>query len=193
MSILQREDKSLDSQRVVCFTETPLEYTYLLLKEIEGRKCQFGPYGVAIPKRLGRNAGANPVWYVDISPTGIEWLSNSINALVEDAVKSNGFEKSPIARLAPFVEQMGSGQAANTGTAYRKEFWWEREWRFLGNFTLPEHILILCPESEFVEIKEAEAKDTNRFSSAQLIDPRWGLERIIAHLAGFNRDEVELV
>jgi hypothetical protein len=39
------------SQRCVCFTETPLEHTYWLLQEIDGRAVRLAPYGVAFPKK----------------------------------------------------------------------------------------------------------------------------------------------
>ena len=61
------------SQHCVCFTETPLEYTHLLLADIEHRDMHFEPYGIAITKRIGRRRGVNPVWYLDITP-GHSWL-----------------------------------------------------------------------------------------------------------------------
>jgi hypothetical protein len=66
------------SQRCVCFTETPLEYTHLLLADIENRDMHFEPYGIAITKRVGRLRGVNPVWYLDITP-GHPWLAANID------------------------------------------------------------------------------------------------------------------
>jgi hypothetical protein len=178
---------STDSQKVVCFTETPLEYTYLLLEKIEKRKCQFGPYGIALTKRLGRDNGVNPVWYVDISPTGHDWLSNRINALVRAAVASKAFDASDISRLTPFIEQMGSG------LSYTKEFWWEREWRHHGDFRLPHRLMVLSPEEDFDEIQAAIPKKPKWFEEPSFVDPRWGLEQIIARLAGFSAPEIDLL
>src|SRR5689334_15224853 len=67
-SRLARQGRDMDSQRTVCFTETPLEFTYLLVENIENRNVSFAPYGVAITKRIGRRTGVNPIWYVDITP-----------------------------------------------------------------------------------------------------------------------------
>ena len=115
---------SVESQRCVCFSETPLEHVSLLVEEIEGRECQFEPYGIAITKKQGRAEGVNPVWYGDITP-GHDWLSNPINALVDEAVQYRSFEGSHLARLTPFIEPMGRGKGPKG--PYRKEFWWERE------------------------------------------------------------------
>ena len=47
---LQRAGIDLRTQKCVCFTETPLEYVYLLCEEIENRQIRLEPYGVALPK-----------------------------------------------------------------------------------------------------------------------------------------------
>ena len=57
-----------ESQKCVCFTETPFEYIHQMVGQIKGRSYELGSYGIAITKRLARNKGVNPVWYVDISP-----------------------------------------------------------------------------------------------------------------------------
>ena len=66
------------SQRVVCFTETPLEHIHLLTSDIDGRQIKFEPYGIALTKPIARSSGTNPVWYVDITP-GHDWLTNPLN------------------------------------------------------------------------------------------------------------------
>jgi hypothetical protein len=177
--------ESLDSQRCVCFTETPLEHVALLLEDIDGRDCQFAPYGVAITKKQGRKEGLNPVWYVDITP-GHDWLTKPLNDLVGAAIKAD-FSTSAIAKLTPFVEQMGTGTRASDGKKYRKEFWWEREWRCVGNFDLPDHIIVLCPREEHEDFRAIVDAGT---LDVRFLDPRWSLEQIIARLAGFDDDEV---
>jgi len=181
----KNKHQSSNSQKCVCFTETPLEYLYLILENIEGREYQFAPYGVAITKKLARKQRVNPIWYVDITP-GHEWLMNPINDLIDNP---NGtFDESPISKITPFIEQMGSGPNRETSQSYRKEFWWEREWRHQGDFSLPNHVLLICPEEDFHEF-EALAKGKGH--SVKCIDPKWGLEQIIAHLAGFDVGDIE--
>lgn len=90
---------------------------------IDGRAVQLQPYGIALPKKMGRSMGVNPVWYLDMSPGPHEWLTNPFNALIESAIDAGKFDESDIAKLAPFVEQMGTNRART----FRKEFWWERE------------------------------------------------------------------
>lgn len=183
---LSSAGKPTDSQRCVCFTETPLEHVSLLVGEIEGRACQFAPYGVAITKKQGRKSGVNPVWYVDITP-GHDWLSKPINELVGRAIQGGSFDADPIAKITPFIEQMGAG-AAQVGGGYRKEFWWEREWRHVGDFLLPSTFIVLCPEESVTELK-AVVDGLDVMIKVRFIDPRWSLEQIIARLAGFSADE----
>lgn len=145
---LEEYNLDCDSQKCVCFTETPLEYTYLLLEEIDYRQVEFKPYGIAVTKRLARENGVNPVWYLDITP-GHDWLTKPVNVLINEALDSGDFEDAPIAKLTPFIEQMGTQESK-----YRKEFWWEREWRKQGDFKLPNHFVVLCPESDHKEFKK---------------------------------------
>lgn len=194
VSLLRKKQLGTDSQKCVCFTETPLEHVKFMLGRIEGRQCQFEPYGVAITKRHGRKSGVNPIWYVDITP-GHDWLTEPLNKLIEEALQSQiPFEKCAISKITPFIEQMGSGQD-DTGGGYRKEFWWEREWRSTSAVSLGWRLLVLCPEDEIGEFKQF-IKEVNEEQSVMLkasfIDPRWSLEQIIAALAGFPANEIHL-
>jgi Putative abortive phage resistance protein AbiGi, antitoxin len=188
---LEKAGLSTDSQRCVCFTETPLELIHLLLGEIEQRSYQFEPYGVAITKKLGRHRGVNPVWYLDITP-GHDWLTGPIDTLIHSEISAATFEGSPISKIAPFIEQMGSGAKAGGFGGYRKEFWWEREWRHVGNIFMPIRFLVICPEGRFAEFRAALAESGAAFHP-QFIDAEWGLEQIIARLAGFSAAEVDIL
>jgi hypothetical protein len=131
VSKLNSKGKSTDSQKCVCFTETPLEHVSLL-GEIEGRRYDFKPYGVAITKMQGRRNGVNPVWYLDMtsgSGIGHEWRTKAVDELLEQALDSKQpFDQQPVEKLTPFIEQMGTGESSATRPRYQKEFWWEREW-----------------------------------------------------------------
>jgi hypothetical protein len=76
----------------------------------------------------------------------------------------------------------------------RREFWWEREWRYRGNlsFTWSEVVAVFAPHSRHAEVRTAlEEAEAERASEAEveadelpaILDPRWGLERMIAALA----------
>jgi hypothetical protein len=179
----EASEDDLASQRAVCFTETPLEHLHLMLVDIEDirRTCKFAPYGIAMTKKIAREKGVNPIWYVDITP-GHTWLTNPINNLIDEAIASGKFANTNIAKLTPFIEQMGS-----LGGSYRKEFWWEREWRHRGDFSLPRRIILIAPEEEHREFAKV-AEDHS--IEASFIDPKWGLEAIIARLAGFDPNDV---
>lgn len=175
-----------DSQRCVCFTESPLESVYWLLAEIDGRQVQFRPFGIALPKKQGRSLGVNPVWYVDTTP-GHDWLMNPINDLINQAIGAGNFAASRIARIAPFIEQMGTWQAN------RKEFWWEREWRHVGDLQLPDRIIILCPEVDFEHFQNVVSHTQPPQRSCRFVDPQWGLEQIIGRLAGYTGADIEML
>lgn len=188
VSTLAAGQLNADSQRCVCFTETPLENVKFMLGAIEGRQCQFEPYGVAITKRQGRENGVNPIWYVDITP-GHDWLTGPLNNLVDEALASGKpFKDCPISKITPFIEQMGTG-AKPEGGGYRKEFWWEREWRSTSSVSLGWRFLVLCPEEEFDGLNEI-VKLLDVALKVKFIDPRWSLEQIIASLAGFSTAEI---
>lgn len=177
------DDPSKQSQRVVCFSEVPLEHIYSLVLDIEGRQIKLRPYGLAMTKLTARKLGVNPVWYVDMTPgQEKQWvLRNAIEALRDEAIANTNFHEQEIANLTPFVEQMGTWSQES-----KKEWWWEREWRHVGNLSIPfRKVIWLCPEDEMDSIREATEDNT-----AHMIDPRWGLEQIIAHLAGFAPEDV---
>jgi hypothetical protein len=175
-------DDQLGSQHVVCFSETPLEHTYSLVAPIDGRQIRLEPYGVGLTKMLGRRLGVNPVWYVDMTP-GRDWtMSKAMNELVRAA--GVGFATDPVRHLTPFVEMMGTW-----GSGSQKEFWWEREWRHVGELDLwpiRDKVLWLCPENEIPEMEQV-VRDQWAIPDRDpihCIDPRWGLEQIIGALMG---------
>lgn len=169
------------SQRCVCFSETPLEHIHLLLGSmVPAREVVMEPYGVAFPKMLARSIGINPVWYVDKTP-GRDWkLSQALDALTRwtaDAAATSGtpFGNYYFAHISPFFEFMGTWPT----TGGQKEFWWEREWRHVGDLFVREPgVIWLCPEDEVDDLRELSGRPIEPW-----IDPRWGLEAIIAHLA----------
>jgi hypothetical protein len=101
-------------------------------------------------------------------------------------------EWSPIAEIAPFIETMGP--VGRPGETRRREFWWEREWRYRGDlsFAWNEVVAVFAPQPQHDALRgmlqQAEAE---RVSEAEvdpeepppMLDPRWGLERMIAALA----------
>ena len=169
---------NLDTQKVVCFTETPLEHVRLLTEEIQGRRFKFGPYGIAITKRAARKWSVNPVWYLDITP-GHDWLTKPLQNIIDGEIRAKTFSESDIAKLTPFIEQMG------TGTDYFKEYWWEREWRHVGDFHLNMWFIVICPEKDYDEVR------ASSLSKIPFIDPDWSLEQIIGKLAGFKSEDID--
>lgn len=175
------------TQRAVCFTETPLEHVHALAGTITlwGRERRFSlePYGVAISKMAARRFGVNPVWYVDMTP-GRDWtIYEALNRLYAEAIDSGAFHTHPAARIFPYVEKMGRWDI----NGRIREFSWEREWRHVGDFQLPQSgVVWLCPETDIAELRAQVGEQ----ASYPWVDPSWGLERIIAHLAGFQETDI---
>lgn len=187
------------SQKVVCFTETPLEHIWMMLEDIDGRTMQFEPYGIATTRTAGREMQCNPVWYSDMTRIGYTWplkhMTDLVTRAMEAAKTPTGYDSDvlraePFLRLAPYFETMGP-----VGRHDRKEFWWEREWRCVGDFymTRPSPIVaILAPATEHASIREQLEGMGNaaQWNSRPLLDPRWGLERMIASLARVGGDSI---
>jgi hypothetical protein len=152
------------------------------VQRIPKRKFRLSPYGLAFTKMKARELGANPIWYLDITP-GHDWLMNPINQLIESEMKRRRrFRNAPLSKVTPFIEQMGSG-TGQSGYGYRKEFWWEREWRYRGDFCFPIQDVALgfAPESRIEGFEKYTAKLGRKIP---FVDPRWSMEKTIARLAG---------
>jgi hypothetical protein len=77
----------------------------------------------------------------------------------------------PILRLTPFIEQMGPTLQG------RKEFWWEREWRRVGDlgFNPLDIVAVFAPEGDHRPIKEQlEATDLYDYKMPAFMDTQWG-------------------
>jgi hypothetical protein len=174
--------RDLATQRCVSFSETPLEHIHCLTCEIPGRGVRLSNYGLAFTKMAARKRGVNPVWYVDITP-GHDWLMKPINEMIRAEAKRGRFRESNLAQVCPFIEPMGSGRRRG-GWGYRKEFWWEREWRHRGDFSFGYYDIAfgLAPEDD-VEAFETRVRTLSR-RRVRFLDPNWGPEKMIAHLAG---------
>ena len=179
-------ETSMLSQRVVCFTETPLEHAWSFVCNIAGRTYKLQPFGLAFRKKRARQMGINPIWYTDATSApgrSEDWLSRHIERLVERAaISGTPFADDPIAKIAPFVEVMGTWESS------RKEFWWEREWLHLGDltFSLADVAVVLCRESDMDYIHPYLKSESGRVVPA--VDPTWGLEHIISRLAGAEEE-----
>ena len=169
------------SQKVVCFSETPLDQIYTMSADIARRQVKLKPYGLAFTKMVARRKGTNPVWYVDMTP-GYTWnICAALNALRTAACASDeaAFVAHPGAALFPFCEPMGTWPGKP-----QHEFWWEREWRHPGDFWFfdNEIALVIAPEDDH--------KDFEAVIPGKVIDATWSLERMIAKLVGLTADDV---
>jgi hypothetical protein len=169
-----------NSQKAVCFSETPLDQTYSLFAEIARRQVKLKPYGLAFTRMVARRKGTSPVWYIDMTP-GYTWtISAGLNTLRTQASADEAtFVAHPAAAIFPFCEGMGTWDGRS-----QREFWWEREWRHVGDFRFfdEELALVLCPEADHRQFEAV--------APGKCIDPSWSLERMIAKLVGLSANDV---
>ncbi|MFC8386737.1 abortive infection system antitoxin AbiGi family protein [Nocardia sp. NPDC057272] len=175
------------TQRTVCFTDTPLEHCWMMVREIEQRGCQFRPYGVAFTKGYARSRGCNPVWYMDQTP-GYTWLTGAVDRMTGAARRQ--CDEDPglnpatldILKITPFFEQSGEG----------KDFAWEREWRCRGDFHFqsPYNVMaVFAPEVLHPALKDVIAGMSPEWMERKVpvLDPDWGLERMLVAMSGVAR------
>lgn len=104
-----------DSQRVVCFSEIPLD----MLDRLVERRSR---YGIAFRKDVLVAKGGTPLWYVDSdSPQAA-----AVREIIQDRIADGIDPADPFWKLTPFIDHPG----IYNGRPYRFE--WEREWRVAG-------------------------------------------------------------
>ncbi len=171
---------ALESQKVACFSETPLDQIHSMFADIAGRDVKLKPYGLAFTKIVARRNGTNPCWYYDLNRGTYSAVGTALFALRDQACKDEAtFLAHPARHLFPFAEWMGTG-----GTGTQHEFWWEREWRHIGDFSFDasQVALVLSPEADHA--------DFEKIAPGKVIDPSWSLERMIAKLVGLSASDV---
>jgi hypothetical protein len=171
----------------------------MMLEDIEGRSVHFQPYGFALTKTTARKSHINPVWYSDISTRGgRDWPTAAVNQMITEATQratdSNGeldqqaLSEEPVFKITPFFEQMGPMR-----NDLPKEFWWEREWRHVDDFYIPfpsRVVATLAPAEDHESLRGDLMQRNERWAARPMLDPRWGLERMMAELAGVADDQI---
>jgi hypothetical protein len=97
---------------------------------------------------------------------------------------------SPISKIAPFIEQMGP--VGTEGARRRREFAWEREWRHHGDlhFDWRDLVAVFAPEHRHASFQDLLDERGMAAELLNLLDPRWGLERMIGELASVRPEHV---
>jgi len=154
---------------VVCFTEAPLHQIKTFIGKIEGRDIHLGPYGLVFTKEFVSEAGGNPALYVNTQHH--RQLRDAANALFEQA-EDEGFANSALTPLLPYINIFG-----RTAGGGRYDFYWEREWRVVGDlhFDYDDVVVGLCPEDRIEGFED-------EFHDVRFIYPGWSLDAIITHL-----------
>lgn len=152
----------MKSQKVACFSATPLDYLPTLIEPGIWRRYKFQPYGLVFSRDYMIYMGANEVWYLNTFPSSsaFRWLAHDINELIDlgslDGEKrpdAKNWDASWIARVTPYIETVGKWQTGYMGATRAKDFTFEREWRYSGDF----HFARSKIEAIIVPVGEAES------------------------------------
>lgn len=126
----------MESQRVVCFSETPISQIDGLVDPGIERQYEFQPYGVIFTRDYLLTRGVSPVGYLNQYPGDLsfEWPIRHYNRLMDAAVlgddgvpNAERWNNSPIAHVVPYLESIGEWNTI------KKDFSFEREWRHIGD------------------------------------------------------------
>jgi hypothetical protein len=157
-----------ESQRSVCFSETPLGF----LERVAKRRRS--SYGIVFAKRFLLELGGAPLWYLEDGTAP----QIAMSALIE-LHRQNGVDPNdPLWRITPLID-CPSGPTS----PYRYDFRWEREWRVAADVSfvpsdvaallIPEHNHV--PAREFFE--EHVADNTGPGYFCPYVDPLWPVDR----------------
>ncbi|MCL5886786.1 MAG: abortive infection system antitoxin AbiGi family protein [Actinobacteria bacterium] len=157
-----------DSQKVVCFSEAPLD---VLDRIIRNR----GPYGIAFSKDFIISRGGGSVWYVEPD-------SEAAAAVLEVILpsESSASPQNPAWSITPFIEFVGAGPNG--------PFRWEREWRHVGHlcFNQVEPSFLFIPEelhdAARAFFEDARAENLGPCYECKFLDARWERKRVLAEL-----------
>ncbi|WP_158171050.1 hypothetical protein [Rhodococcus sp. JT-3] len=173
------------TQRTVCFTDMPIEHSWMMVRQIAGRSWNFQPYGVVFTKAFARVKGCHPIWYVDaVGPppsmsTAVGRLVEAYRTGITNDPANYQLENLDILRLTPFMEWRHAGQ----------DFVWEREWRHRGNFNFdaPRNVVaVYAPENQHLRLRGQIAGLSPDWAARTIpiLDPKWGSDRILQALSG---------
>jgi hypothetical protein len=160
----------LDFTRSVCFTETPLNYVRYLF-DIEGRGINLEPYGLVFSKTFLLEKGANPVFYINTFDK--KEPRTELRTVIARMI-NNHPNKEDMKEIVAYFDTYGK----IAGSDKIRDFYWEREWRFKGNFTFDDKDIIigLCPDGDLDFFSD-------RYKNIKFISPYMSMEEIIQLIA----------
>jgi len=171
------------TQRVVCFTDTPIEHSWMMVRDIAGRSWDFQPYGVVFAKNFARAQGCHPIWYLDEqgpAPSIAAAMRQLIQTYRDARAKTPADyppESMDILRMTPFMELRTEQQ----------DFFWEREWRHRGDFRFAttDVVAVFAPEKDHARLKPLISGLSVDWATRDvpLLDPVWGTNYIFGALS----------
>ena len=168
LHVKQIPEENHDDFAVCCFTETPLSELHLLTRHIPGRSIELSDYGIVFSRQFLISKGAQPALYLNLYDNNQHLREAARN--ICDIVSENGFRRTGLAHLLPFLNTMNE----------RHDFAWEREWRIAGDlhFDARDIVAVIVPET-------GERMLTRKYleRGIPVISPGWSTERIVAEFS----------
>lgn len=159
----------LRSQRAVCFSEIPPGQWNRLIERRQTR------YGIAFTKQFMISKGGGPIWHVYNNAEQMQSLQQIMQESRDDP-------SAPIWKLTPLIDAPGE----YFGRQYYFE--WEREWRYVGEFSfeVDDVAFLLIPErlhgAARVFFEDAYREHNGPAYFCPYIDPTWDRDRILETL-----------
>jgi len=159
----------VDSQRAVCFSEIPPGQWQRLSERRETK------YGIAFTKHFVISKGVVPIWYVYRNSE--QW--RSLRQIMDE---SRDDSAAPIWKLTPLID--APGEYPN-GPYY---FEWEREWRYVGEFSFEvDDVAFLLILEELHNAARTFFRNAYQFHEGPAylcpyIDPTWERAKILETL-----------
>lgn len=163
-----KDKRSVDpeSQRVVCFSETPLGFLDRIVKR---RKSA---YGIGFHKRYLLKKGGGPLWYLQLGTP----QQRALATLIKRALKTFD-QDDPIWQLTPFIDLPGP-------LPFKNDFRWEREWRLRSDlrFEPADVAFLFIPERLHADawsfFRDAQDDNLGPAYFCPYIDPTWSVDTV---------------
>jgi hypothetical protein len=163
-----KDSKAVDlqSQRVVCFSETPLGFLDRIVKR---RKSA---YGIGFHKRYVLKKGGGPLWYLQLGTP----QQKALAVLIKRASKPFD-QDDPIWKLTPFIDLPGP-------LPFKNDFRWEREWRLGDDLRFePEDVAFLfipenLHENAWTFFENAQNDHSGPAYFCPYVDPTWSVDKV---------------
>lgn len=164
--IFRNEDANPEWMKAVCFSETPLCELKNFYQAVLAKRNKYQKYGLAFWQENVRQAGGNPIFYIDSR-------RKDYQNLLDETYRTNQVNLIPMMHLLE-----GFGPLFIPKAIGYSDFRWEREWRKKDDFFFKSTDVAfgICPETEISHFTQLANK------KIIFIDPDWDRPTVTDYL-----------